>query len=123
MPIRAVLLAGLILIGASPAAWSQQPRTSQALGDALTSCQTWTQERQAQSARAGAMAAWILGFVSAANAYAISSSPDLLTKATPLGIVSWIDDYCRIRPLAKIAFVADLLVKELRLQAGRLNQP
>jgi len=84
-----------------------------------TSCGTWTQARaNHQSAE---MEFWAMGFVSGANVVrARENAVDILKDVGDAeALLSWIDNYCRSKPLELLPVAATYLVIELR---GRTHQ-
>jgi len=64
------------------------------------SCGEWTQYRAESSEsaimRAGKMFSWIQGFLTGYNAFGPGSGD--IRKGTDVGLLSWIDNYCKDRP-------------------------
>jgi hypothetical protein len=102
-----VCVFGLLLSSAS----AQEKRTL--LGEGNASCGEWTRERQ-KTGLGSELRAWVRGYVTAANAYA---DTQFLTQTSIDPINSWIDDYCRSKPLEKLAQAVDALVVVLHSQA------
>ena len=82
----------------------------------LDSCQIWMQGRRQTDAAQIARQAWVLGFVTAANAFtqAYGHSDGNLTKSTDTeGLYAWIDDYCSSNPRYGLSRACTALVNDL----------
>jgi len=85
----------------------------------LDSCQVWTQGRIQTGVAQLARQAWVLGFVTAANAYTqtYGYGDGNLTKGTDAeGLYAWIDNFCIANPFnglssATTAMTNDLLAR------------
>jgi hypothetical protein len=113
---RAALIP-LLMAGAMTLTSAQADNFVNAVGFQQTSCGTWTQARaKHQSAE---MEFWALGFVSGSNvARAKEDAIDILKDVDAEGLLSWIDNYCRSKPLELFPIAAAYLVIELRARAG-----
>jgi len=78
------------------------------------SCGTWTQDINNLFARSLDQQ-WVLGYVSGV-AYAINLN--LVGRADPGAVTSWIDNYCASHPLDPLAFAANRLIDLLRVRVG-----
>jgi hypothetical protein len=112
MPKRVVALAvaATLVSGTLPAS------AARLLGDGSISCEAWTQEREANSARSSLMTVWVLGFVSATNVTVVGNgNPDFLadTNVEIRAIVGHVDDFCQAHPDQRIVDAAGDLVVEL----------
>ena len=112
---RGLLTLVMLVTVTSPAA------STRLVGDGLISCQTWTEEREANSPRSSLMTVWVLGFMSAANTTLFArGDPDFLAESDIdiRTIVTGIDSYCQAHPEHRIADAAGDLVIAL-LQRAR----
>jgi hypothetical protein len=87
-PIRALVVAAIMLVAASLEA-SAQDRII--FGEAGTSCGTWTQARQTKSRKAGLAAQWVAGYLSGSNVEA-DHPADVLVGTNFDGLMAWIDN-------------------------------
>ncbi len=89
-------------------------------GDGNRSCGEWTQIQE--NGDAAAVAQWVLGWVSAAGYYTVAKGIDndsgILASIDSQAIETWVDDYCRRKPLNTVAHAAEAAVKELAKRAG-----
>jgi hypothetical protein len=115
MPMRlALVILAWAVIASSPAT------SARLLGDGTISCETWTEERDANSPRSSMMLVWVLGFMSAANATLfVRGDPDFLADADIdiRTIAASVDSYCQAHPDRRIADAAGDLVIELLKKA------
>jgi len=105
------------MAGAMTLTSAQADNVVNAVGFQQTSCGSWTQAR-ANHQSAG-MEFWAMGFVSGANvARAKEDAIDILKDVGDAeGLLSWIDNYCRSKPLELFPIAAAYLVIELRERA------
>jgi hypothetical protein len=59
---------------------------------------------------------WVAGYLTASNMD--YREPDALVGTDFDGVMAWIDNYCRAKPLVAVIFAADELLKELRSRAA-----
>ena len=109
----------LLVAGAMTLTSAQADNVVNAVGFQQTSCGSWTQAR-ANHQSAG-MEFWAMGFVSGASfGRQLEVGTGILDSATDAqAIYSWIDNYCRSKPLELLPVAATYLVIELR---GRTHQ-
>jgi len=111
--MRILIMAALLLVSVSAEAYMRY-------GHGNKSCGEWTQNQQ--SGDSSAEAQWVLGWISAAGYYAVAKGMDnatgTLVKIDFAAIVTWVDDYCRRKPLNTVAHAAEAAVKELAKRAG-----
>lgn len=82
----------------------------------LETCRIWTQGRTQADVAQGARQAWVLGFVTAANAYTQNhgDSDGNLSKGTDTeGLYAWIDNYCAAHPLNRLSTASTALMNDL----------
>jgi hypothetical protein len=82
------------------------------------SCAAWTKIQAGEPRDVDAPRQWVLGFVSAFNAYE-SPTGDVTKTADTNGLFAWIDNYCAAHPLDKISTATMALISEL---SQRTNQ-
>jgi hypothetical protein len=73
-------------------------------------CGTYTAERGAGQGQQ--LQYWVLGYLSAANVFG-DQNGDLLSDLDGHAVWSWIDNYCRNHPLARLTEATDTLYREL----------
>ena len=107
----------LLVAGPMTLTSAQADNVVNAVGFQQTSCGSWTQAR-ANHQSAG-IEFWAMGFVSGANvARAKEDAIDILKDVGDAeGLLSWIDNYCRSKPLELFPIAAAYLVIELRERA------
>ena len=100
---------GYVLLGAQQ---RTQPGTYVRFGLGLESCGRWVTERARESRVASEMDTWVAGYVTGYAAAEISPGRTmLLTDVAALNV--WVDNYCRLHPLEKVADAALKLATEL----------
>lgn len=106
---------GLILVIAARDGASAQDRA--VFGAGMTSCGQWQEYRTRENkAMSYHIQAWIAGYLSGYNVAA--DDPDfLIGKPDPVAMYTWIDNYCRDKPLDFIVQAANMLRKELLARA------
>jgi hypothetical protein len=85
-------------------------------GQGMRSCGAWTRARETKSGQ-GLYTQWVAGFLTGLNMD--DGEPDALIGTDFDGLMAWIDNYCRAKPLVAVIFAADELLKELRSRAKR----
>jgi hypothetical protein len=73
-----------------------------------------------------AYSAWVLGYVSAVNAWASGLPADITRSMPNQSVLLWAKNWCRSHPLDKVADAADALIRELlgqTPQASRIPSP
>lgn len=114
MILRVALIAALLLFVATDAGAQQNQPSRVVFGEGGSSCGQWTQARQNPSAKQGAMAQWIVGFLSGRN---LDSTNDFLSGTDFDGVTGWFDNYCKAHPLDSLTKAASELTDELRARA------
>jgi hypothetical protein len=113
--LAAVFLAAALVCGAAPA------RAYNVIGGGVDSCGTWTADRGAYvpggPATQGGQAAlqdvqWVLGFLSGVSMMgALTPKPvKPFNNVDADGVLAWIDNYCRARPLEMIVDAANAFI-------------
>jgi hypothetical protein len=99
----------LVTVVTSVAAFTQAGRDDgrTIYGAGTNSCSLWSDARERETWFTSGQ--WILGFVSAANQY----SKVAPAKTDARSLASWVDDYCRERPMSDLADAARELVERL----------
>ena len=82
----------------------------------IPSCETWTTARKAGSA--AQLESWALGFVSGFNFYSPDSRGDIAPNTDAKALLSWVDQYCRAKPLDNVLHATTKLVRELKARAA-----
>ena len=96
----------LILISVAPASAS----ANMMRGPGVSTCGTWTKNRQSDVIQSAWSEFWVLGYLNRAS---LQHSGDILESANSDGINAWIDNYCSAHPLDLIVDAADQLENEL----------
>jgi hypothetical protein len=78
-----------------------------------TSCGGWTEERSTQGANAWILRAYVLGFMSAYNAFAPAAEGEGIGSDAD-GIAGWIDNHCRAHPMDSLVNAMMALIKTTR---------
>jgi hypothetical protein len=110
----------IVLLGTSTVFAQQSGENRVMFGAGDTSCGTWTKLRPAGAlkpnesvpAEFGVLFMWVVGYMSGANTD--PSYPDALLGKDLVGLIGWIDNYCRANPLKNISSAASSLIIELR---------
>ena len=108
---------------------SADPRLIAGAGAGTVSCGEWLQFRSFEEKKGNAQLqlqvnslrsqSWIDGYLSGVNVTS-SGGPDIFaSRPNGVAMYVWVDNYCRSKPLDKIAEAADGLIKELQSRAGR----
>jgi hypothetical protein len=83
------------------------------------SCGAWQEARRARNVQAIGQESWVLGYVSASNAFAVATTQnDFLAAVDAEAIWAWLDNYCRQHPLEKLAKATDALIVDLMRKAA-----
>jgi hypothetical protein len=83
------------------------------------SCGAWQEARRARNVQAMGQESWVLGYVSATNAFAVATTQnDFLAAVDAAAIWAWLDNYCRQHPLEKLAEATDALIVDLMRKAA-----
>lgn len=80
------------------------------------SCGDWTTRRKAGTAQQ--LEAWMLGFVSAYNAFG-SATGDSAGGGNGNALLAWVDQYCEKNPLDRVPAAGFALIAELEKRAKR----
>ncbi len=75
-------------------------------------CADWTNVRSSKPAEAAVYEAWILGFLSAYNAF-VYKGPNVAAGADFDALRSMVDDHCKANPQDDLDSSAQALIKEL----------
>jgi hypothetical protein len=114
MMVRAVMFSAIFLAAASvpAAAETGDDGGRLVIGQGANSCWAWTRSHEAKAATQGLYRQWVARFVSGVSWEA--DDPDILTRMDFDGLTTWMHDYCKANPLAKVTTGAAMLVQELR---------
>ena len=75
-------------------------------------CATWTSVRSSKPAEAAVYEAWILGFLSAYNAF-VSKGPNVAAGSDFDALRSMVDDHCKANPQDDLDSTTQALIKDL----------
>ena len=95
--------------GAPPGAAAQQYTT---LAYGGIKCADWTSVRSSKPAEAAVYEAWILGFISAYNAF-VYKGPNVAAGTDFDGLRNMVDDHCKAHPQDDLDSSAQALIKLL----------
>jgi hypothetical protein len=86
------------------------------IGLGHVSCDSWTQERRAESSIAQAYTSWVLGYVSGINSTDVLErrTGDFLQNMSGDGLLASIDQYCAAQPKQTVRNAAAQLIGMLR---------
>jgi hypothetical protein len=113
--MRLVLMALLLLVGASAGASSQaRLEPYSVIGFGGVSCGKWTEVRA--NGQSIPMQFWALGFVSGANGFTAEGN-DFVKGTDAAAIYAWLDNRCRSQPLEVFADAVAGLANELKARA------
>jgi hypothetical protein len=86
------------------------------IGLGHVSCDSWTQERRAESSVAQAYTSWVLGYVSGINSTDVLErrTGDFLQNMSGDGLLASIDQYCAAQPKQTVRNAAAQLIGTLR---------
>jgi hypothetical protein len=117
MMVRVVMFTVFFLLAASvpAAAETRDDGGRLGIGQGANSCWAWTRSHRAKAATQDLYTQWVAGFVSGLNWNYVD--PDFLTELEFVGLMAWVDNYCKANPLAKVTTGAAMLVQELRERA------
>ena len=105
--MKPLLLAALIVslfAGNAGAADAKHEGNYAVIGLGLNSCDSWTAARLTpQATLAFAEGQWVLAFLSGVGFMGGETGNNPLNGIDAQGVWAWIDDYCRVHPLEKIA--------------------
>jgi hypothetical protein len=87
---------------------SAQAQTYVSLGYGGVSCATWSSRKAIEGK---AYEAWMLGFISAYNAY-VFSGPNVVDGVEVDDLRKWVDDYCKDHAQENFDAVVRLLIDE-----------
>lgn len=83
------------------------------------SCGAWLEAREPRNVGALQQEAWVLGYVSAANATIVARGQnDFLIGLDAPAIFVWLNNYCREHPLKRLVQASDALISELMRRAA-----
>ena len=85
-------------------------------GEGNSSCGSWLAEKG--TAMEHLDLSWVLGFITAFNAYGLFVDKDVALGTNSDGLAAWIDNYCRAHPRENIAKAAERLIAEFRARSG-----
>jgi hypothetical protein len=117
--VRGTVLAATMLIVVSVQASAQYSGERTMMGFGSASCAVWSGERAGKTLRSYAMEFWVLGFISGTNWASPADRKDLLAGMDADAMWSWLDNYCRLRPLEPLSASVVGLINELRQRAER----
>jgi hypothetical protein len=107
-PIRLLCGAAWLALLATPAPAAEY--TTLAYGG--ITCEAWTNARSGRAQDAAVYEAWILGFLSAYNAF-VFKGPNIAAGSDFDALRGMIDDYCKDKPKDDLDSAAQSLIKQL----------
>jgi len=113
--VCAALISLTLLLGHGVA----EPRYS-VLGEGSLSCGQWIAQRRAAGPNVIPAAAWVLGYITAANMLR-QSGPNFAAGVNGITLDYWMDNYCATNSLETVADAANALVNELRQRKSRIS--
>ena len=90
-------------------------------GFGTSSCGRWTEARKTDSSDQALMTSWILGFVTAYNAFSTEAASGALVKSDAKGMFAWLDRYCADHPLELFINAAEHLLRDATTQTAPKN--
>jgi hypothetical protein len=90
---------------------AQAPQYSTLAYGGIT-CEAWTSVRSSKPTEAAVYEAWILGFISAYNAF-VFKGPNVAEGVDFDGLRSMVDEFCKQSPKDDLDSAAQALIKEL----------
>jgi hypothetical protein len=87
-------------------------------GEGAVSCGTWTEDRRLAQEHWLPNSAWVLGYITAYNRFALKKSSDIARGTDSDGISAWMDNYCAANPLSTIENGAARLIFVLQVKAA-----
>ncbi len=82
------------------------------IGAGTASCGTWLQDHRAMNSNYYSKAAWVAGYITAANNY-VATRSDIAHGIDANGLDAWIDNYCLANPLDSVGKASSALVAAL----------
>ena len=89
------------------------------LGSGNKSCGTWMEARQENGYGTLIYQAWITGYVTAYNNYAVNQDGNVTAGTDVDGLMNWIDNHCRSNPLDSLFKASGALVRELESRKAK----
>jgi hypothetical protein len=84
-------------------------------GAGTMSCGDWTEDhKDSLSVKIVAEDSWLEGYI---TAFGIFLNGQLLNSTTPAGLIEWVSNYCRSKPLDTVGKAASALTLELSQQS------
>ena len=111
--IRTAIIIALMMCSSASAA-----QTFMNLGQGALSCGRWATERRQNNFTLFPLEAWILGYLTAYNAWSENAPADVSKGTDVAGLFAWIDNYCASNPIDDIATASAHLVKTLSVRSG-----
>jgi hypothetical protein len=96
---------------------SAEAQTYVSLGYGGVSCTTWSSRKAIEGK---AYEAWMLGFISAYNAY-VFSGPNVIAGSDVDDLRSWVDAYCTQHPQENFDTVVRLLIDEHAKRSTKID--
>lgn len=81
------------------------------------SCANWTENRGDRGHRTQALEGWVLGYLTAYNAYA-DETGSVETSVNATAVLGWVDNYCRANPLDTLMTATLKLIRELEARSN-----
>lgn len=111
-PLRLLCGAALLTLMTAPLAAPAPAAEYTTLAYGGITCEAWTNARAGKAQDAAVYEAWILGFLSAYNAF-VFKGPNVAAGSDFDALRGMVDDYCKDRPKDDLDSAAQALIKEL----------
>ena len=108
--MRTLQIAGFCALAAWPAAARAAEYTTLAYGG--ITCESWASVRASKPSDAAVYEAWILGFISAYNAF-VFKGPNVAAGSDFDALRGMVDDFCKEHPKDDLDSAAQALIKTL----------
>jgi hypothetical protein len=89
------------------------------LGQGNVSCDVWLDSRSGDDVQIAARIAWILGYITAYNQYALKPEGDVSGGRNTQEIVNWIAGYCSEHPSDNLYSASAALIDQYKKAGGR----
>ena len=103
----------MIALAVAVALTAAAPSTRMVSGQGTSSCGSWTEERRSEPMVAIGTTSWVLGYLTAYNAY-VAKNGNVQGGADANAIGAWLDNYCAAHPLDDIDTATRALISDLK---------
>ena len=111
-PFRLLCCAALLTLLTAPLAAPAPAAEYTTLAYGGIKCEAWTSARSSKAQDAAVYEAWILGFLSAYNAF-VFKGPNVAAGSDFDALRGMVDDHCKDRPNDDLDSAAQALIKQL----------